>query len=342
MDNGFNNVNTIEAFDRARENNLILGGYDFEDKTSDIYAYTGGSHGTNVLSTMLGYLENDFVGTAIDAQYYLFRTEVDASETPREEAYWIAAAERADSLGVDIIHTSLGYSTFDDAKYNYSPSEMDGQTTFISRAATIVLEKGILGVNSAGNSGNNAWGIITAPADSPGILSIGAVDSNGFIASFSSVGPTADGRIKPDVVALGLSASIIRESGAIGTSSGTSFSGPIISGAIASLWQSLPNSSPQEIMDMVRNSGSLASNPNTELGYGIPDFGSILDLESLELNFVFPDDYSKQRFSIHNTIGREVFSGEMDKDSSIFIGNLSSGIYFFTNEENKIIKFIKL
>lgn len=167
MDNGFNNVNNLVAFDRARENNLLLGGYDFETKTDAIYEYTGGSHGTNVLSTMLGYVENEFVGTAIDAQYYLFRTEVDGSESPKEEAYWVAAAERADSLGVDIINTSLGYNEFEEAKYDYTTADMDGKTTFISQAATIALEKGMLPVNSAGNSGNSAWNIITAPADSP-------------------------------------------------------------------------------------------------------------------------------------------------------------------------------
>lgn len=360
MDNGFNNVNTISAFDRARENNLLLGGYDFEDKTEAIYDYTGGSHGTNVLSTMLGFIENEFVGTAIDAQYYLFRTEVDESESPKEEAYWIAAAERADSLGVDIINTSLGYSDFDDSKYDYTTSDMDGKTTFISQASTIALEKGMLPVNSAGNSGNSAWGIITAPADSPGALSIGAVDANGNLASFSSVGPTADGRIKPDVMAMGVASTVITENGTIATSQGTSFSSPIMAGAVACFWQSMPNKSPQEIMDLVRTSGNLANNPNTSYGYGIPNFGnSILSIDSLTINdskkllliknpvttylsFNYPEAWISQKYLIYNLAGAEVQNGILTEGNDVNVSKLSTGIYFFKSLTNSnIIKFAK-
>ena len=360
MDNGFNNVNTIGAFNRARANNLLLGGYDFEDKTDNIYAYTGGSHGTNVLSTMLGYIENQFVGTAIDAQYYLFRTEVDTSETPKEEAYWIAAAERADSLGVDIINTSLGYSDFDGTKYDYSTADMDGETTFISQATTIALEKGMLPVNSAGNSGNSAWGIITAPADSPGALSIGAVDAFGNLASFSSLGPTADGRIKPDVVAMGVAAAVISQEGVITTSNGTSFSGPIMAGAVACLWQSMPNKSAPEIMDLIRSSGSIASTPNTNFGYGIPNFSAILGLPSIDyngttnvlkilknpvtnyLNFEFPNVWNSQNYTIYDTAGKLILKGVLNDNDAIFVANINPGIYFLTTNGIKdIIKFVK-
>ena len=360
MDGGFSNVNTIPAFNRARENNLLLGGYDFESKTDAIFDYTGDSHGTNVLSTMLGYIENEFVGTAIDAQYYLFRTEVVESESPKEEAYWIAGAERADSLGVDIINTSLGYSEFDEAKYNYTTSDMDGKTTFISQAATIALEKGMLPVNSAGNSGNSAWGIITAPADSPGVLSVGAVDENDNLASFSSVGPTADGRIKPDVVALGLGSVVIAETGEITTSSGTSFSGPIIAGAVACFWQSMLEKSPQEIMELVKQSSSLASNPNTNSGYGIPNFeNSLLSTDSLtidstkkltllknpvslQLEFCYPENWVPQKYSIYNLAGAEVQKGIVIKEESVDLSWLSQGIYFFKSFTNSnIIKFAK-
>lgn len=360
MDSGFNNVNTISAFDRARDNNLLLGGYDFEDKTPDIYAYTGGSHGTNVLSTMLGYIENEFVGTAIDAQYYLFRTEVDASETPKEEAYWIAAAERADSLGVDIINTSLGYSDFDGTKYDYATTDMDGETAFISQATTIALEKGMLPINSAGNSGGTAWNIITAPADSPGALSIGAVAVNGSLASFSSVGPTADGRIKPDVVAMGVASAIITTNGTIAASNGTSFSGPIMAGAVACLWQSMPNKSATEIMDLVRASGNLANNPNSNMGYGIPNFGTILGFPDIEntnavstlkilknpvgnsLNFEFPNEWSSQNYIIYDTTGKQTLKGILNKNDAITVANLNSGIYFLaTNGIKDIVKFVK-
>jgi len=359
MDNGFVNVDTIEAFDRARENNLLLGGYDFEDKTDDIYAHTG-SHGTNVLSTMLGYIENSFAGTAIDAQYYLFRTEVDASETPKEEAYWIAAAEMADSLGVDIINTSLGYSTFQDAKYNYATSDMDGETAFISQAASIALEKGMLPVTSAGNSGSSSWGIITAPADSPGTLAIGAVNYLGNVASFSSRGYSADGRVKPDVMAMGVTSSVISSSGSIATSNGTSFSGPITCGAVACLWQSLPDYAPTEIMEAVRESGHIYATPNQDYGYGIPNFLAAYNLlsnenfeyitqysllenpvsDSIQLNFPF--ETTNTDYRIFDITGQLSLNGNCSTNETIDVNNLSEGIYFLQLEDvQNLIKFVK-
>jgi len=357
MDNGFSNVDSINAFDRAREKKLLHNGYDFEDKTNNIYAYTGGSHGTTVLSTMLGFIEDSFIGTAIDAQYYLFRTEVDTSESPKEEAYWIAAAEMADSLGVDIINTSLGYSTFDDPKYNYTTADMDGKTTFISRAATIALQKGMLTINSAGNSGNNTWKIINAPADSPDVLSVGAIDTNGSLASFSSIGPTADGRIKPDIVALGSPSVIINETGNISSASGTSFSSPIIAGATACFWQSMPNKTAKQIMDLIKLSSSLANNPNNNLGYGIPNFEFYLNTENnLEktlklitnpidelLIFEFPNNWSSQKYTIYNISGKIEMVGSLNINATIDVSQLSQGIYFLNTYTNSnLIKFVKL
>jgi len=197
IDAGFPNVNTINAFQRIRDAGNILGEYDFVNRDNDVYTNTTSNHGTLVLSTMAGYVENEFVGTAPDASYYLFITEDATSETPVEESYWVEAAERADSLGVDVINTSLGYSDFDGNNYDYSQSDMNGTTTFISRGANIAFQKGMLLVTSAGNSGN--WGI-TAPADSPNTLTVGAVDASGNYASFSSVGTTYQTTQKPDVV----------------------------------------------------------------------------------------------------------------------------------------------
>src|SRR5690606_28980332 len=148
-----------------RDNGNLLGGYDFVNRTSDIYAYTGNSHGTRVLSTMAGYIQDEYVGTAPDASYYLFRTEDVMSENPVEESYWVEAAERADSLGVHIINSSLGYTTFDNPNYSYTPEAMNGETAFITRGANIANEKGILVINSAGNSGSGSWQIVGAPAD---------------------------------------------------------------------------------------------------------------------------------------------------------------------------------
>ena len=216
IDAGFPNVDTIDAFKRIRENGQILGGYDFVDRTP--YFYGGDSHGTSVLSTMAGYLESgvdeattNFVGTAPDASYYLFRTENSPVEVRLEESLWVEAAEKADSLGVDVINTSLGYSVFfDNPDHNYDYSDMDGKTTFITRGAEIAFSRGMLLVTSAGNEGSDSdWPYINAPADAPSVLTVGAVNASGTIASFSSFGPTADGRVKPDVCAQGLATSII-------------------------------------------------------------------------------------------------------------------------------------
>ena len=158
IDAGFPNVNTLSAFARIRENNQILGGYDFVDRSTSFYG--GHHHGTNVLSTIAGYIDGQFVGSAPDASFYLFRTEDSANEVPLEESLWVEAAERADSLGVDVINTSLGYSTFDESRYNYSYAYLNGNTTFITRGAEIGVSRGMIVVNSAGNEGNDAWNYI--------------------------------------------------------------------------------------------------------------------------------------------------------------------------------------
>lgn len=290
MDAGFPGVDVIAPFQRMRNNNDLLDGYDFVDKTDNEFAFSSSSHGTAVLSTITGFIQNQYVGTAPDVGVYLFRTEDVWSETPVEMAYWVEAAERADSLGVFLLSTSLGYSDFDDPGTSFQPSDMDGKTTFISKGASVAFEKGMLVVNSAGNEGNNSWGIITAPADSPGVLAVGAVDELGNYASFSSIGPSADGRVKPDVVAQGQSTAIIGASGNIGTSNGTSFSGPIIAGAIASLWQADPSKTNVEIMDAVRQSASQYNNPDAFLGYGIPNFQiALADVLATSENFFNPE-----------------------------------------------------
>ena len=179
MDNGFPGVESESGFAYIRDNGQIKGVYNFIDDNEQVYGR--GTHGTVVLSTMGGYLENEFVGTAIDADYYLFITENNERELPDEEVNWIEAAERADYVGVDVINTSLGYNEFDDARYNYTYEDMDGQTTFITRGAQIAAEKGIMVVNSAGNSGGDDWHFITAPADGVDVFTIGAVRSLSLI-----------------------------------------------------------------------------------------------------------------------------------------------------------------
>ena len=246
LDAGFPNVNTIEGFKRLRDAGNILGVYDFVDRDSNVYSNTTSNHGTLVLSTMAGYVQDQFVGTAPDAAYYLFVTEDGFKENPVEESYWVEAAERADSLGVDVINSSLGYGSFyDNPNYNYAASDFDGNTAFITKGATIAFEKGMLIVNSAGNEGIAG---INAPADAVGVFSIGAVDADGNYASFSSRGSSYQPTQKPDVVAQGQASYVITENNSIATANGTSFSAPILAGGIVCLWQAMPDKTNAEIM----------------------------------------------------------------------------------------------
>lgn len=273
LDNGFPGVDTVDGFKYIRDNGQIKDVYNFVDQNQDVYGH--GTHGTVVLSTIAGYIENQFVGTAIDADFYLYITENTYHELPDEEANWIAAAELADYHGVDVINTSLGYSDFDDPRYDYVYADMNGESTYISRGAQIAAEKGIMVVVSAGNSGNDVWHYITAPADAKDVLTIGAVDEDGYPAWFSSYGPSADGRIKPDVVAKGVNAVVINPKGDIAYSNGTSFSSPIMAGAMACLIQAFPNLLPEYLREKVRESAHLYHSPTAQMGHGIPNFENV-------------------------------------------------------------------
>ncbi len=364
MDSGFPNVNTMGAFQRLRDNSDLLDGYDFVDRTSDVYASSTSSHGTRVLSDMGGFIQNQFVGTAPDASYYLFRTEDSSSENPVEESYWVEAAERADSLGVDMINTSLGYTEYDNSNYNYTPADMNGQVAFISRGASIAAEKGILVVVSAGNAGATSWQTVGAPADSPDVLSIGGVDANGDYVAFSSQGGAAQiGYQKPDVVARAGTAYVVDENNTITQNNGTSFSGPILCGGIASVWQAIPNALPTQVMDYVRQSASQYSTPDDLLGYGIPDLdlakSIALSIEEEhiqhysfypnpvknELNIKFPSSINQIELTIYSQIGQAVFTKTvLNNTETINVSGFASGIYLLklsTENISKSIKFIK-
>ncbi|MFN6943841.1 MAG: S8 family serine peptidase [Cytophagaceae bacterium] len=270
MDAGFNNVNQLDFFSHLYQNNKILGTYDFVD--NEINVYDDHSHGTHVLSLIAAFKEGEIIGTSYESGFYLFRTEDVASEFQIEEVNWLIAAEYADSAGVDIIQTSLGYNTFDEPAMNYSYSDLNGQTSIISIASNIAFSKGIFLVSSAGNEGNKAWRYVTMPADSDNVLTVGAVNSQGNYAAFSSIGPTADGRIKPDVVAQGALVYLGHVSGNVTTGNGTSYSAPLVTGLVAGLWQSCREVSNQELLEVVRASGHQAGQPNNRLGYGIPNY----------------------------------------------------------------------
>lgn len=358
IDNGFVGVDSTEPFQRLWENNLILGGYNFVQRNEDLFSV--GTHGTMVLSTIGSYQENALIGTAPDASYYLFISESTTYESPLEESLWVEAAELADSLGVDVINTSLGYNTFDNPNYNYTYADMNGTTSFIARGADMAFSRGMICVTSAGNSGNSSWQYITTPADAVHTLTVGALQPNGNYATFSSIGPSADGRIKPDVVAQGAPSVIATTNGNISSANGTSFSSPITAGLVACLWQALPNATNAEIIQLVKESANLYENPTAQMGYGIPNFWlayQTLKIENLQENdfLLYPNPTSDilyfygndaQGFSIKlfDISGKVILEKIIENNSNIDIQHLQDGVYFyqiFTDNQTKTGKIIK-
>ncbi len=272
IDAGFTNANTLTVFDSLYNSGRILGAVDFAENGANVYS--AHSHGTMVLSIMGGNIPTQMVGTAPHAHYWLLRSEIGSSEYIVEEDNWVAAAEFADSAGVDIINSSLGYTVYYDALQSHTYASMDGNTTRVTIGADIAASKGMIVVNSAGNEGSSSWGYIGAPADGDSVLAIGAVDYAGTYVSFSSRGPSYDGRIKPDVAAQGSGTTIADIWGNISAGSGTSFSSPVIAGAVACLWQAVPNMTNMEVVQAIRQSAHKYANPDTLVGYGIPNFAA--------------------------------------------------------------------
>ncbi|KGO86334.1 peptidase S8 [Flavobacterium rivuli WB 3.3-2 = DSM 21788] len=349
LDNGFPGVNTTQSFARLNDNGLIIGGYNFVQRTNDVYQ--GGSHGTIVLSDMAGYTEGQLVGTAPDAFYYLFVTEDVAAENPVEESYWVEAAEMADSLGVDVINTSLGYYTYDNVRYSHTYADADGNTAFITRGANVAFSRGMFLVNAAGNSGASEVNPnISVPADAYNTLTVGAVDASRQYAYFSSLGPTYDGRIKPDVMAQGLAAVVANFEGTITTANGTSCASPIMAGAVACLWQALPNKTNAELLQIIRGSADRYNNPDVQYGYGIPDFnlalqGSLGLNDSVktdymlypnpfrnEINITFPGNIKTASLTIFNSLGQRVWEQSIAANNPVFVDALSTGIYSYRIE----------
>lgn len=353
LDAGFTNVDDLDAFDYLWDNNRILGYHDFVSPNNP-NIFGSHTHGTSVLSTMGANLPGEMIGTAPEASYYLLRSEDGDSEYLIEELNWVSAAEYADSVGADVINSSLGYTTFDDPSMDHSYQDMDGNTAIITRGADLAASKGILVVNSAGNSGGSSWQYIGAPADGDSVFSIGAVNSSGSYASFSSTGPTYDGRIKPNVVAQGQGSTIISAwSGEVTSGNGTSFSSPITAGMVACLWQAKPSMKNTEIMAAIEQSGSLASNPTNLLGYGIPDYlvayGIITDTGSEQLQkqqvSMYPNPFNDYitiqlnemagndlQVKLMDITGKAVFNTDFTASSTMIritgLNDLPAGIYF--------------
>ena len=379
FDGGFAFANEMTAFDSLWMNDKIIGTHDFVAPGGDVFDYdeTASGHGTWVLSAMGAYIDNHLIGTAPKANYFLIRTEDSrdaASEYLMEEYYWLDAAEFADSIGVDIISASLSYiDAFFDPQFNHSYEDMDGNTTPITRAADMAASKGLLLVNSNGNQGSSSWYYMGAPADGDSVLSIGAVNANGNYASFSSHGPTSDGRVKPDVTAQGGNPVLADIEGGITTDfSGTSFSTPIIAGMTACLWQANPTANNYQILLAIRQSASAYNNPNAEIGYGIPNYiladqivkqmtgiktplanemsvkirpNPFLNLMQLEFNEPITTNITATIYDMHGQlIYRKIIH---DRTSNIYeLKNAASGIYYLhlsgENGQINTYKLIKL
>jgi subtilisin family serine protease len=359
MDAGFRNVDLFpDYFDPDK----IAGVKNFTHEKDHPYRIMQ-DHGTMVLSCMLADRPGVIIGTAPCAQYYLFKTEVNDDEYPVEEDYWVAALEQADSLGVDIVTTSLGYSRFDDPEMDHTWDDLDGRTVPASRAAAMAAAKGMVLFHSAGNEGNKSWVKVIIPADAENILTVGAVGSDSLRAGFSSWGYIADGRMKPDVMAMGSNDYLISGTGFPFYGSGTSFSTPVLAGMGACLWEALPDLTSFELMDLIKQFSDRSSQPDEYFGYGIPniydvylyekrkstslfsinkDKGNGIYIDSTRNRLYLKDDKITQA-TVYSSDGRRILN-QSTASYSIDVGSLQKGIYVvsvFSDNQRYIYKFIK-
>ena len=356
IDTGFPTVNTGSAFKRLRDNGKIKGGFNFINKSADIYNQSLNSHGTVCLGTIGGFLDNQFVGTAPDADFYLYASEDADNEIPEEQLYWIEAAEEADRKGVDVISTSLGYTTFDDSRYDYTYADMDGTTSFIARGAQMATEKGIFVTFAAGNDGNSSWHYVSTPADNTKVFTIGSVNAQNKSSSFSSYGPNAAGAIKPDGAARG-SETYTVYGNQVTQASGTSLANPLAAGGVACLLQSQPKTvSREEIKNKLRQNSSLYPDYDDQKGYGILNFYktfetlAAVDLKKTKIK-IYPNpakdvlNISTEKaiitVEIYDSLGRLI---KTETGNNINVSQLSKGHYLIkikTNGQELIEKFIK-
>jgi serine protease AprX len=361
LDSGFENADIMTAFDSARTQSRILSTYDFVEMNTSVY--TDHNHGANVFSCIGANVPNTMIGTAPQAKFHLCRTEDVFTEYPIEEYNWVAGLEYADSVGADVVNSSLGYTTFDDPVYNHVYADLNGRTSPASNATSLAARRGIVVCNSAGNEGNGPWQYIGVPADGDSMLAVGSVNSNKIRSGFSSKGPSADGRVKPDVAAQGGSTFLAYTNGpnVFGGSSGTSFSSPLMTGMVACLIQAHPNAAALQIINAVRQSGNQYLNPDSLLGYGIPNFCKADSLLSGILSFnspialknevqVYPNPFNdilnitiqsvlmkeKMTVSIYDVLGKQVLYEDF------YIVSNKNNIYFNTNELGKGVYIIKV
>ena len=361
IDTGFPTVDTGSAFARIRNNNQIKGGYNFVNKSTDIYNTSLNNHGTNCLGIIAGYIDGIFVGSAPDADFYLYASENSALEIPEEELYWIEAAEEADRQGVDIISTSLGYNTFDDSKYNYTYADMNGQKSFIARGVNIASDKGIFVLIASGNEGNKTWHYITTPSDSEKAFSIGAVDSSGNASVFTSFGPNSNNSIKPDASARGTSTYYTYNNSSY-FGNGTSYATPLSAGGVACLLQAIPNNTNREtIKNKLRETASLYPSFDNQTGYGILNFSNALSSINASLNIseikrpvvnIYPNPAKSfihiktneklKNIELYDEIGKKLKTLPLNYSQNI--ESLNKGIYYLkiqTEKSSTVEKIIK-
>lgn len=368
IDDGFQIANTNPLFRQLR----VIDTYNFNTLTTDVYNNISSSHGARVLSLLGAFQDGQLVGTAYKASFYLYMTENNNPniENKSEEIRWVFAAERADSLGVDIISTSLGYNTFDDSTLDYTINDLDGKTALISQAAAIAVRTGMIVVKSAGNYGNRSWQKVTFPGDVDSVLTVGGIDTNNQRVASSSFGKTADGRIKPDVVAIGFNTFLGLPLGNISIGTGTSFAAPQVAGLAAGLWQANPSMTNMQIVDIIKRSGTRFRNPSDSIGFGVPSYirAKILATEersfdktnilvypnpitSNELQIWFDEQYIGKNISLQLTdyLGKRYFQENIKLQNTnhkldLYRYQLANGLYFLninTDGKNKVIKIVK-
>ncbi len=357
LDAGFLLANRTSSLEHLWQNGQVLATRDFV--WDGVPLFDSHLHGTAVLSILAGWEQGQLIGSAPAASYLLIRTEDGSSEYLVEEYNWVCGAEYADSMGADIINSSLGYSEFDDPDQNHRYSDLDGNTTIISRAARIAASKGMLTVVSAGNSGDDPWFHITAPADAEGVLAVGATDSDRVVVDYSARGPSADGRVKPDVAAQGFETVAQYPQGSFFACNGTSCSAPLIAGMAACLWQAHPDLSCVELTDNIQRGSSRYATPDYEVGYGIPNTvksslvlspdsalvmaekftlrlvpGLVSDELTLHLTGHFPWQYGTVQITLNDATGRtwmlfhSPIYGTVNKIPIRGVSRLPSGRYF--------------
>jgi hypothetical protein len=367
IDAGFENVNTNPVFDSLRNEGRLLGTRDYvQGNTSVNEDYL---HGANCLSLIAGNTPGQLIGTAPKAGYWLIRSEDAATEKIIEENNWVVAAEFADSVGADITTTSLGYTTFDNPSQNHVYADLNGRTAVASIAATMAARKGIFVLNAAGNEGGGAWNYIGVPADADSICAVGAVNGSGVHANFSSVGPTSDGRIKPDLSSMGQGSYVCNANGLFSSGNGTSYATPILAGAVACLWQANPTKTNMQILQALRATASQATNPDNVYGWGIPSMcaaHNLLNGTNVSVNEIikathfklFPNP-AKQQISfslnqkpelitLYDVLGNSIAFSVIEKQTNtfelVFSSEMANGVYFISIKTTEGVinsKFVK-